>query len=77
MVLWDGCKALVKEELEAVVVGLNDEGTAPKVWPPMSHSLNKANQLTFVCREGGMSRSYGSTEVSHWSFSLVIPLDVF
>jgi hypothetical protein len=62
MVLWDGCKALVKEELEVVVVGLDDEGMAPKVWPPMSDSMNKANQLMFICREGGMSRSYGSTE---------------
>lgn len=39
---------LIEEELERVMICSDDEATAREVWPPVSHGLDKADELAFV-----------------------------
>jgi hypothetical protein len=52
MMLRDGCYALVEEELEAVVVGVDAEIPAPHVWPPMATTCTRPmSSLSYAARE--------------------------
>lgn len=71
MVLGDGCQVLVEQELEAIVVRLDDERAPPEVRPPVPHCLDKTNQLTLVCRKGGVTRSDSPAEIGNRTCTLV------
>lgn len=66
MMLGDGRKPLVEDELEVVVVGLDNKSAPPEVWPPMLYCLDQPDKLPLVSCQGGVSRSDCLTEVSDW-----------
>lgn len=61
--LWDRPQALIKEELEAIVVGLHRELPTPEVRPPMSDRLHQPDQFTFIGGESLMTCGDWSAEV--------------
>ena len=65
MVLRDGREPLIQQVLKAVVIGLDDEATAPQVRPPMPHGVNEPNELAFVRRQSAMPWSHLPAEKSH------------
>lgn len=48
MVLRDHRKALVEEELEAIVVHSHQKTVAPEVWASMAGGVNEADELSFI-----------------------------
>ena len=62
MVLRNCGEALDDEVLEAVVVGFDEEATAPQVRSPMTHGVDEANKLSLVCRERAMARCHRAAE---------------
>lgn len=53
--LRDCGKALIQEELQAVVVGADKERPSPEVYAPMTDGLDEADQLPLVGGEPGMA----------------------
>jgi hypothetical protein len=50
-VLRYGGEALVQQELEAVVIHVNAEGSPPQIGPPVAHGLDQPDELALVRRE--------------------------
>jgi hypothetical protein len=48
MVLRDRREMLVEEELQAVVVGADEERAHPKVRPPVVHGVHQPNELPLI-----------------------------
>ena len=70
MVLRDRCKALVEEELQAIVVSPDGEAPAPEVRPPMPDGVNEADQFPLVSGERPVPRRGGAAEVGDGVFVL-------
>jgi hypothetical protein len=51
LVLWNGGETLVEEELQAVVVGADEEATPPQIWAPMANRLHESDELALVGRD--------------------------
>ena len=66
MVLWDGCKPLVEEILEAEVVGAHHEAASPQVWTPMADGEDEADQLSLIRGEGLVARCDGPAKEGEW-----------
>lgn len=65
LVLWNGCKALIKQEFQVVVISLDDERSAPQVSPPVADDQHQADEFTLVCGQATMARSHGTAEEHH------------
>jgi hypothetical protein len=55
-------KPLVKQELQAVVVGADDEAAPPQVRPPVPDRLHQPDQLALVGRQLDVTRDEGPAE---------------
>jgi hypothetical protein len=44
------------------VVGADDEGIRPQIWPPVSDRLDESNELVLIGREFGVVWRHGTTE---------------
>jgi hypothetical protein len=47
--LWNRGEMLIKQVLEAIVIGVDCEGMCPYVRSPMSDCLDEPNELALIC----------------------------
>ena len=59
-------QTLVQQELEAVVIGADPERPAPKIWPPVVHRLDQADDLLLVRRKLKVAGGERVTEEGEW-----------
>ncbi|KAJ1276155.1 hypothetical protein BS78_05G192500 [Paspalum vaginatum] len=64
-------QALIEEELQAIVVGADDEGAPPEIGAPVAHSLHQADQLALVRRQLEVAASKRPAEEGEGSRALV------
>jgi hypothetical protein len=65
MMLRDRREALIEHVLQAVVIGLDEEATPPKVRPPIEDGLDKADEFALIGGEGAVAWRYRPAEERH------------
>ena len=71
LMLRHGGEALVQQELQVVVVRAHTERPAPEVRPPVTHCLDKSDQLALISGELVVARGERATEEREGPLALV------